>query len=103
MLLAIFLFARLLAHQSHLLFCNILTKVIQVSIFRTLVVPVFFAHRTHPGNLSPSQFIDVERVCRFVSCMSVEDLQMKCNNSFDVALEVSNNDDDPIEQAKSKI
>ena len=56
--------------------------------FRTVVVPNFLAHSTHAGRLFPHQVIDVDRLCSFVSCIMLDELQSKCNGSFDVVFEV---------------
>jgi len=58
----------------------------------TLVVPFFYKHHYSGHNyLLPDQRIDVDRLRKFVSCISVAQLQEKCHGSFDVAFQVSCN------------
>ena len=59
-----------------------------IKFFRTLVLPTFHAHYLHHGILSPYQAIDVENLCQFVSCISVEELRKRCGDSFDVVFQV---------------
>ena len=57
--------------------------------FRTLVVPSFTSHYTHSNKqLKPQNFIDVDRLCSFVSCISEEEMKKFCDNAFDVAFQV---------------
>jgi len=64
--------------------------------FRTLVVPTFFTHKPQPslvkmgkGVIPAYQRIDANRIRRFVSSVSVENLRKACGESFDVAFEVN--------------
>ncbi|XP_076815081.1 uncharacterized protein LOC143461157 isoform X2 [Clavelina lepadiformis] len=62
---------------------------VAIRLNRTLVVPLFQTHNTQGKiqNVPDYQRIDVDHLCSFVSCISIEDFRKKCSGSMDVVFQ----------------